>query len=226
METFSVPWRLRWWDDDGTRHDEDAVELLEALDEWHARDNIRRRTIARVESPKRPFRLAFDDDRVDLTLNSATYPASIPDRHVLRGKIIAGTSPSTLFAELLDARATRLEILIAFARAFGVRHEEAIVDLDAITREQHEWSKAYFIRDAFEHGRSVVDALHVLHNNGHRGAWPGLGRAFRDALDVEFGDVNTLVELASNRDPTFDRELAVSMERVRIRNAAPDRAGL
>jgi len=152
-------------------------------------------------------------------MTAASYPATLPDRHLLRGKIIAGASPSTLFAELVDAGATRLEVLIAFARAFDVRYEEAIDDLNAITRERHEWSKAYFIRDAFEHGRSVVDALHDLHNHGHVGAWPLFGKAFRDALDVEFGDVNTLLELARDRDPSFDRELAASMERVRSRNA-------
>jgi len=219
METFSVRWRLRWWSDDGVRHDEDAVELVEAPDAWHARDSIRRRTIARVEYPRRPFRLAFDDERVDLTLNSASYAASVPDRHVLRGRIIAGTSPSTLVTELLDAHATRLEIIVAFARAFNVRHEEAIDDLDAIARERHEWSKAFVIRDAFEQGRSVADTLHVLCDGGASGKWVALGRAFRDALDVEFGDVNTLLELASNRDPTFDRELAASRARASSRSA-------
>ena len=191
MDSFLVPWRLRRWSDDGVRHDEYIVEFVEASDAGHAHDIVRRRTIARLEHPRRPFRLAFDDDRVDSTMTAASYPATLPDRHLLRGKIIAGASPSTLFAELVDAGATRLEVLIAFARAFDVRYEEAIDDLNAITRERHEWSKAYFIRDAFEHGRSVVDALHDLHNHGHVGAWPLFGKAFRDALDVEFGDVNT-----------------------------------
>jgi hypothetical protein len=215
MEAFSVSWRLRWWDDHGVRHDEHAVELVEASDAWHARDSIRRRTTARLEWPRRPFRLAFDDDRVDSTLNMANYPAGIPDRHVLRERVLAGTSPAALFAELIAGGAARLDILVGFVDAFDVPPEQAIDDLEAIDRQRHVWSRPLRIREAFDRGLSIVDTLHALYRDGTCANSLPLGMALRDALDLDFRDVKLLIELACHRDPTFDRELGAAMTRRR-----------
>lgn len=217
MEAFVVSWRLRCWDRDGVRHDEASVEVVQAPDAWHARDAIRQRSIARFDLTRGPYRLAFDDDALESTLNVPYYPAELPHRHALRGRILAGTSPSALLADLIDGGATRLAIMTGFFYAFDVSPEEAIEDLDAIARQRHVWSRAFRIRETFEQGGSVTELLHVLYSDGTCCNSIPLGIALRDALDLDFSDTKMLIDLACHRDPSFDRELIDAIERERQR---------
>jgi hypothetical protein len=215
MGSFSVSWHLRSWSDEGVAHDDRVIELVEATDAWHARDAIRRRTIERTGWPRRPFRLAFDGDPLELTQDGANYPATVPHRHVLRGRVLDGTSPVTLMLELRASGATRLEILIAFAEAFDLPPEKAIEALDAIVQRQHIWSRPFRIREAFEHGGSVMVTLHQIYRDGTCANSIGLFVALRDALDLEFNDTKLLIDLACNEDPSFERKLTAALARRR-----------
>jgi hypothetical protein len=213
VESFSVAWRLRWWSDAGSRHDEQAVEVVEAPSDWHAQDHVRCRTIARVDWPRRPFRLAFDADRLDSTYHQATYPATIPHRHTLRRRVVGGTTPEGLRAELVAGGASLLHVLIGFAEAFEVPPEQALDDLDAIASRRHVWSRAFQIREAFVREASILETLQRLYHDGTCGNWIDLFQAMRDALGTQFSDTKGLIELACHRDPRFDSELTAAMKR-------------
>lgn len=213
VKSFSVAWRLRWWSDAGSRHDEQAVEVVEASSDWHARDHVRRSTIARVDWPRRPFRLAFDDDRLDSTYHAAEHPATIPHRHTLRRRVLGGTTPGELRAELVAGGASFLHVLIGFAEAFEVPPEQAIDDLDVIASQRHVWSRAFQIREAFVREVSILETLHRLYHDGTCGNSIDLFRAMRDALGTQFNDTKVLIDLACHRDPRFDSELTAAMKR-------------
>lgn len=211
----TVSWQARWWSDDGTAHDERATEQLEAPARWEAERAVERRWRERVGYPRRPFHLAFDDARNAGTRFLARYPAGLPDRHALRARVLDGEPPAALRRALLDAGATPLEVMIAFARAFCLRDLELARDDDELARARPRWERPHRLRETHRRGGSVLDALHALHPPA---SLIELSEALEDGLELGRAGAHTtkrLIDLACRRDPRFDELLARALDEAR-----------
>jgi hypothetical protein len=212
---FSIPWCVRWWNDDGSRHVEHGIQDMVAATRFDAESAVRGGLLRQFQWPARPLELAFGDSLRSATRYIPNYPPGVPRVRALRERVIEGVPPSAIRAELVAAGASPLTVAIAFLYAFHLDIDdlEDVTTWDQRIAARETWVWPLELQQAFERGGSVVDALHVQYEAA--GSSMPLFKALREAFGLELGDTKLLLERACHRDPAFDAELRLAMVRAR-----------
>jgi len=214
---FSIPWCVRWWAEDGSRHDDHGIHDVAATTRFEAESAVRRALLGRFDWPARPLQLAFGDSLESACRYVANHPAGVPSVRALRERIVAGTSPSSIRADLLAAGASPLTVAIAFGHAFhlDVDDLEDVATWDPRIAAVQTWVWTLELQEAFERGDSIVDTLHAQYEDATSSLQ--LFKALREAFELDFGDTKVLLDRACQRDRAFDAELRFAMERARAK---------